>query len=237
MSLATIRSGQPSPSGSQMITPSDFATGRSRASAAVPSFSHNLDARGLGHVRELPAAEVAVERALRAFELLRLLVRPANPGQRCLDGEIDCRRPCDIAANEEVELAVAVVIDERRGARELDRLFRVEELLGAEVTRPCTFRRDARGRCLVHELALATLRGRIAIELATTDAGDEQFREAIVVDVAGTCASAVHGRGQSRGRGRVLEGAVSLVAVEREARCRGLLWPLLSRPRTAVDEE
>ena len=76
------------------------------------------------------------------------------------------------------------------------------------------------------------------VELAAADAGDEDVREAVVVDSRRRATPMPYiGHGQARGRGHVLERPVALVAVQREAGRRRLLGPPCAGPGAAVDEQ
>src|SRR5262249_22370622 len=90
----------------------DGALARPRAGSFRPE---DLDARLLSHVLELFPVDIAVELALSAVEITGRDVCAADTGQRGTDVEVNGRRPGDVVADEQVELAVAVVVEERAG--------------------------------------------------------------------------------------------------------------------------
>src|SRR5207249_2532873 len=87
----------------------------------------DLDAGLLGDVLEVIAG-VAIEDAGSPLERLGWAEGAANADQLEILLEVEGRRPGDVIADEQVELAVAVVIEERRRAGERERLAMLEEV-------------------------------------------------------------------------------------------------------------
>ncbi len=102
------------------------------------------------------------------------------------------RRPAHVVADEQVEQAVAVVIDPERGS--------AEPLAGLE----------AGGASDIGKFAVTV----IAEEMALADAGDENVGEAVVVVIADGYAHAVHFDIEAGGAGDVGERTVAIVAIE-----------------------
>ncbi len=120
-------------------------------------------------------------------------------------------RPAHIIADEEIEQAVAVVVEPDCGRAE-----------GGAAGKPGGFRD-------IDERALAG----VAKEAILADAGDEQVGEAVVVVIADGDAHAVHFDVEPGGFGDVGERAVAIVVIEAE---RGALL-LVARPIHRIDEQ
>ena len=188
------------------------------------------DARRLAHVFKGAVALVAVQAALVAFERGRLLVGAADAGERRFDAQVDRGGPGAVVADEQVEFAVAVVIDEGGRGAERDRRSVFEERLARFAARP-----DARsGHAGLRRHVLEPLPADVAEQPVSADAGDEQVREAVVVEVADARPDAVHRDVQPGRHGHVRKRAVAVVAVQGEA--RGLVRHRSAGPRATVDE-
>ena len=233
MSLATIRSGQPSPSASHSDHAQRLAHRPLAGAGLRPLLLGHEDPGRLGHVLEPPAVDVAVEGTLRPLEVLRGHERPLPVRERRVDRPVDGRRPRDVVADEQVESAVAVVVDERGRRAERDG--------GAQVT---NWSFDATGRPPGPPTPAASVTStnffpstlRNSRCLPTHD--DEDVRAAVVVEVADRDAHAVQRDVQPDRRGHVLELHAAEVAVELERRALGLHRRIVvARPDAAVDEE
>ena len=121
------------------------------------------------------------------------------------------RGPLDIVADEEVEQAVAVVIEPERGGAE-----------GASTAEPGLLRD-------VDERALAG----IAEEAVLADGGDQKIGEPVVVVVRDGDAHAVHFEIEARAFRNVRECAVAIVAIE----AQGGTAALVAGPVGAVDQQ
>src|SRR5260221_3322835 len=100
--------------------------------------------------------------------------------------------PVDVVADEEVEMAVAVVVEPQRGG--------AESLASSE----------AAGLCHVYKGSFAG----IAEQAVLADASDQNIREAIVVVIADGDAHAVEFDVESGGAGDIGEGAVAIISIE-----------------------
>ena len=119
--------------------------------------------------------------------------------------------PLHVIADEEVEQAVAIVIEpEGRGA-EAEAV--AESALGGDVDE-CAF-------------------AGVAKEAVLADAGDENVGKAVVVVIADGDAHAVHFNVETGAMGDVGEGAVAIIAIEAE--CGALAF--VPRPVHAIDQQ
>ena len=73
----------------------------------------DVNARGRRDLFELLAIDIAKELALNAGELLRRYVGPRAAGEDRLHAQIEGRRPREVVAHEQIEPAIAVVVQER----------------------------------------------------------------------------------------------------------------------------
>ncbi len=160
-------------------------------------------------------AVVAVEVGERALIVERRAVGAADAGEPVVELEVDRARPAHVVADEEVEVAVAVVVEERARRRPL--------LLVAA---------DAGRRGDVGEARAGVL---VAQQLVGADRGDEQVDVAVVVVVAGGDARAVEREIDARLAAHVAEAARAVVLVERERAARRAGGAF--RPARRVDEE
>ena len=205
MSLATAISTRPSPSTSirgdaQRLADRHLEVGRA-----------DLDAGRLADVGE-DAAVVAQERAERAVERGRRPIGPAEPGELKALDLVDLGRPGDVVADEEIEIAVIVDVEEGRA--------------GQPAVGPLGV---GRGGDVV-EVPLAV----VAKQVAAADRRDVEIRVAVVVIIAHGHALAVEGLVEPGFLGDVLEVSLAVVAVE-GLRGRGL--DLVAGPVRRVDEE
>ena len=62
----------------------------------------------------MAVALVVIQVGERPFEIHRRAVGASNSGQRVVHGQVDFPRPFDVIANEQIEPAIVIVIDESR---------------------------------------------------------------------------------------------------------------------------
>ncbi len=156
------------------------------------------------------AAVVSIERAPRAAQLVDRAERPVADH---LAGKRGVGIDVEVVADEEVEVAVAVVVEER-GARTPAR------------------RAQAGRRGHVGEGAVAV----VVVEALAVEAGDVEVGPAVVVVIADGQAHAAHRSAQACARCHVGERPVSVVAVERVAR-HGPVGLRLQRVGHEIDVE
>ena len=158
------------------------------------------------------AAVVAQERAERAVERGRRPVSPADAGELKALHLVDLGRPGDVVADEQIEIAVVVDVEERRAG---------EPAIGPLGV--------GRGGDVV-EVPLAV----VAEQIAAADRRDVEVGIAVVVVVAHGDALAVERLVEPGFLGDVLEVSLAVVAIEGLGR-RGL--DLVAGPVRRVDEE
>ena len=155
-------------------------------------------------VFKLAIAEVVPQAHRRAFVRLRRAIRLVRSVERAID--VALRSPLHVVGDDQVELAVAVVIHPRRA--------------GAELVRAP----HARGLGDVGECPVAV----VVEQVALPKRRDEDVVEAIVVVIADRRAHAEQRDGQSRLRGHIGERAVAIVVIELQRRWLAGRGPVLA---------
>src|SRR5262249_42772122 len=146
-----------------------------------PFLAAHADPGLLRDVLEGAAALVAVQEAVRAFKELRGAEGPALAEEVEPLPQVDGRRPGDVVADEQVEPAVAVVVEERGRGGPVDRALPGEDA-GRQFPRPAARPAHPGGVGHVAEGALAVLLD-VAEEPVAADTGDEDVGPAVVVVV------------------------------------------------------
>ena len=196
----------------------------------------HLHAGRLRHVLKPAIARVAIERAGRAREIIGRAVGAAQPHDLEAELGIGRRRPGDVAADEEIQPRVAVVIEESRRRRPgeiCSARDKVAGVCGGPAAGPAHAGRAGD----IDESAAAIGAGSVAVEPITADARHEQIAPAVVVVIGRGRPHAVDRLGQPAVSGDVGKGAVPEVAKQAGGGERFVLRPGLIRPRTRVDEE
>ncbi len=161
-----------------------------------------VDARRAGHVVERAVPRVVEQRRALAVVRLGRAVRLPRPVQRAEQVLVD--RPLDVVRDEQIEEAVAVVV-EPGGARR-------EAGIG-----------DARPIGDIHEPPAA----RVAKQVVASERRDVEVGAAVVVEVGARHAHPVHLDLKAGGARLVHERAVSPIAIERGVGCGTRTpWPL-----------
>jgi hypothetical protein len=172
----------------------------------------DVDPRRLGDVGERAVAVVTVEVVVGAFVVERRAVRTADAGELVTHLGVDRRRPLDVVADEEVEVPVAVHIEER-GAGAPGVRVAAHLRLGGDVD----------------QLALD-----VAEQVIPADRGDEHVGPTVAVVVAHRHAHAVEIEPRTGGGRHVLEATLAHIAVDRDRRRVRALRTV--RPARPVDQ-
>ena len=151
----------------------------------------------LRDVGEHARAVVPIEVHRRAAVVDRRPVGPPDAGQRVVDLDVDLPRPAHVVADQEIEVAVSVGVEEGAAAAPL----------GGSAG-------DAGGSGHVLEAAAR----RVPEQPVRPHRGDEQIGPAVVVHVADRDARAVEARRQTERRGAIREAPGAVVLVQRHRR-------------------
>src|SRR5262249_19854893 len=136
------------------------------------------DAGRGGDVLEPPTADVAVEAALRPLETAGRPIGPYPTGLELM-AQVERGRPGDVVAHEQVEPAVAVVVQEGGGAGKTAGRLLPEEVAGGR-RGPAAGSAQPRGAGHIDEAPAAL----VVEQAVAADRGDEHVRPAVVVVIA-----------------------------------------------------
>ena len=177
MSLATSRSGQPS-----LVVIEQSHAQRFRTAVENAAGGGDIFKRPVAAIVKEPAGGAAIGFG-RAIGFVLAVEAAEN---------VVLRRPLHVIADEQVEQAIAIVVEPQRGGAEALALA------------------ESAGIGHVHECSLAG----VMEQAVLTDAGDEDVREAIVVVIADRDAHAIQFDIEAGAGGHVRESAVVVVAIK-----------------------